>query len=189
MKKPAILGIVIGIVLVVTAGAVYLVAGSSEGDDIVWDLTLIGRNNNQVVLSYQDIRDMPSEKARGGFFTTVGVINGPYDIEGVPLRDLCDLVGGITDEDVVSVTATDGYGMVFDYEQLTGDIQTYDLETVHEVPHDQFKILLIYKQDSHILSQADGQPLRLAVVGDAGQLTEGHNWVKWVNTIEVIRLE
>ena len=29
---------------------------------------------------------MPSEKAQGGFFTTVGVVNGPYKVKGVPKR-------------------------------------------------------------------------------------------------------
>jgi DMSO/TMAO reductase YedYZ molybdopterin-dependent catalytic subunit len=110
-------------------------------------------------------------------------------VKGALLQDLCDLVGGVTSDDIVSVTAVDGYSMVFDYDQLGGDIETYDPVTLHEVPHETLKILLIYEQNGKTLSDSDGRPLRIAVVGSEALLTEGHNWVKWVNKIEVISLE
>ena len=188
-NKIAVLGIILGVLLIASAAVAYSLTDSSDGEDIVWDVTLIGSNNEQMVLSYLDIRSMPHHESRGGFFTTVGVVNGPYDVEGVLLKDICELVGGITADDVVAIYAVDGYSMIFDLDQINGDIETYDVESIHEVPHDQLEILLIYKQDGKLLAHNDGRPLRLAVVGNANLLTEGHNWVKWVDKIEVIRLE
>lgn len=188
-NRRAIWGLVIGIVLIAGAAALYAVSASGD-DDITWDVTLVGRNNEELVLSYKEIRDLPATKSRGGFFTTVGVVNGPFDVEGVRLTELCDLVGGVTSGDVVSVCATDGYSMVFDYKQLNGDIETYDAVTLHEVPHEkQLEVLLIYKQDGKTLTDEYGRPLRVAAVADADLLTEGHNWVKWVDRIEVIKLD
>jgi DMSO/TMAO reductase YedYZ molybdopterin-dependent catalytic subunit len=86
------------------------------------------------------------------------------------------------------VSAEDGYSMVFDYKELSGDIETYDPETIHEVPHNELIVLLIYELDGRPLSQYDGKPVRLAVAGDSALLTEGHYWVKWVNKLEVMNL-
>ncbi len=187
-SKWAILGIVFGIVLMVGA-VLYYVFDYSATEAIDWDVTLVGKNNEQRTLSYKDIRHLPAQEGQGGFFTTVGVVNGPYEVKGVLLQDLCDLVGGVSEKDVVAVSATDGYSMVFDYDQLCGGIETYDPATIHEVTHETLMILLTYEQDGNSLPEGDGKPLRIAVVGDKPLLTEGHNWVKWVTKIEVIRLD
>jgi DMSO/TMAO reductase YedYZ molybdopterin-dependent catalytic subunit len=187
-NKWASFGFIFGTILILAAAGSYIWYNISTEEPIEWEVTLIGKNGQQQVLDYNEIRKMPFEEAGGGFFTTVGVINGPYEVRGVLLKELCMLVGGVAPDDVVSVSATDGYSMVFDYEQLNGDIETYDPVTLHEVPHEKLIVLLIYEQGGKTLSHSDGSPLRLAVVGSEALLTEGHNWVKWVNKIEVISL-
>ena len=186
-NRLAFVGLLIGVTLIVGA-ALYYILGVSE-EPISWELTLVGKNDEQRLLDYQEICQLPYKEARGGFFTTVGVVNGPFEVKGVLLLDLCELVGGIAPEDVVAITAVDGYSMVFDYDQLHGDIETYDPVTIHEVPHETLMVLLTYEQDGKTLLDSDGKPLRVAVVGSEALLTEGHNWVKWVNKIEVISLE
>jgi DMSO/TMAO reductase YedYZ molybdopterin-dependent catalytic subunit len=188
-NKWGILGVSIGVVLVILASVLYILNQNSRKEPIEWELTLVGKNQQHRVLSYNEIRAMPSHKARGGFFTTVGVVNGPYEVIGVLVTDLCALVGGITSQDVVMTSAVDGYSMVFDYDQLSGNIPTYDPKTIHEVPHDELQVLLIYEQDGKPLSHDSGKPLRIAVVGNADLLTEGHWWVKWINKLEVISLK
>jgi DMSO/TMAO reductase YedYZ molybdopterin-dependent catalytic subunit len=49
-------------------------------------------------------------------------------------------------------------------------------------------ILLTYEWDGKTISHNDGGPLRLVIVSSEALLTEGHNWVMWVNKIEVISL-
>jgi DMSO/TMAO reductase YedYZ molybdopterin-dependent catalytic subunit len=185
-KRWPILTLVIGVALIAGAAGYYI---KERPTPIKWELTLVGKNSEERVLEYDDVRRLPSQDARGGFFTTVGVVNGPYEVKGVPLQNLCALVGGIGPDDLVSVSAVDGYSMVFDADQLAGHIETYDPVTLREVPHEKLAVLLIYEQDGKPLSEADGRPLRLAVVGSEALLTEGHNWVKWVNRIEVVKLD
>jgi DMSO/TMAO reductase YedYZ molybdopterin-dependent catalytic subunit len=163
-------------------------SSGSASPDIDWQVTLVGSNDEQKVLDYQDVKSMPACEGRGGYFTTVGVVYGPYQVRGIPLEDLCDLVGGITPSDVVFVSAADGYSMVFDYEQIQGGVDTYDPATMRVVPHEELGLLLIFEQDGEPLRHEDGSPLRLAVVGNANLLTEGHWWVKWVSRIEVINI-
>ena len=185
-RKWLILALVFGIALVIVAFGYYFL---DRPEPVNWELTLVGKNCERRLLGYDEIRRLPSLEARGGFFTTVGVVNGPYEVKGVPLHDLCALVGGAGPEDLVSVSAADGYSMVFGSDQLAGGIETYDPVTIHEAPHGKQVVLLIYEQEGRPLAESDGRPLRLAVVGDEALLTEGHNWVKWVNRIEVVSLD
>jgi len=178
--------LVIGLICIVAAVLVYFQPWSGSEADIKWNLTLIGSNGDNVTLSLDDIKAMKSTTAQGGFFTTTGVINGPYDVKGVSIEDVCDLVGGMGPSDLVFVSAADGYSSVFDYDQVSGNLPTYDPVTLKEMPHEKLGLTLVYEQDGKPLSYDDGKPLRLAVVGSESLLTEGFYWVKWVDRIEVI---
>lgn len=175
------------LLLILLCSIAVMMGCASPEEDIEWDVTLVGDNGEQQLLGYDEIKAMPAYTGRGGFITTVGTIYGPYDTKGVLIEDVCDLVGGLTPSDVVMVSATDGYSMVFDYEQVMGDINTHDPVSLKEVPHGELRLILMYEQDGNPLSDSDGKPLRLAVVGTDDLLTEGHYWVKWVDKVEVKR--
>jgi DMSO/TMAO reductase YedYZ molybdopterin-dependent catalytic subunit len=57
-----------------------------------------------------------------------------------------------------------------------------------EVLHGELKLILMYEQDGKSLSQDGGKPLRVAIVGTDGLLTEGNMWIKWVNKIAVMKV-
>lgn len=185
-NKRAILGLVLGAILVVVA-AVYYTLGGASVEPISWELTLVGEE--ETVISFDELTAMPSYEGRGGFFTTVGVVNGPYRARGVPLEDVCAFMGGVGPQDAVRVSAPDGYSMVFSRAQLNGDFVTYEPSTMKEVPHGELEVILMYQQDGGPLPQDCGHPLRVAIVGSEPLLTEGHYWVKWVNKVEVLRFE
>ncbi|MEA1909297.1 MAG: molybdopterin-dependent oxidoreductase [Euryarchaeota archaeon] len=149
------------------------------------NLTLIGDCGR--VLSYDEIREIPSCEGHGGFFTTVGIINGPFKCRGVSLEELCNLVGGINATDTVRIHASDGYLMVFTRDQVRGDFVTYDPATMREVPHTDPAVMLMYEWDGSPLSEDTGGPLRVAIVSNGKLLTEGHYWVQWVDTIEITK--
>jgi len=168
-------------VAIATTGCLYHSRVAEERID--WNLTLIGDEGK--VLSYDEIKAMPSYEGHGGFFTTVGIVNGPFKCRGVTLKKLCDLVGGINDSATVWISASDGYLMVFTYNQVKGDFVTYDPATMKEVPHRGMTVILMYEQDGTLLSEATGGPLRIAIVSEDKLLTEGHYWVQWVDRIEI----
>jgi len=178
----------IGIICIVSAVIVYAIDSGKSDETIDWDVTLVGVDGRERMISYADIKAMPSISGKGGFFTSVGVINGPFDLKGVPVTDICDLVGGISSDEIVYLYAVDGYSAVFDYEQITGDIDTYDIETMKLIPHDDLRVILAYEQNGKLLSHEYGKPLRLAVIAGENLLTEGHHWVKWIDQIEIVKL-
>ena len=161
--------------------------GQTNADSAAWKLTVIGPDGEGKSLTMNQVRAIPPVTGKGGFFTTAGVINGPYAVKGAAITDLCGLVGGITPSDAVMISAADGYSSIFGYDQVTGNFVTYD-GTLKEVPHSALKLVLMYEQDGKPLSQDGGKPMRMAIVGGDGLLTEGNMWVKWVNKVQVIRL-
>jgi DMSO/TMAO reductase YedYZ molybdopterin-dependent catalytic subunit len=185
--------LVVSALLVLALVALILISvhpwqGQADAETKAWKVTLVGREGAERILSYDDITSLPSYKGNGGFFTTVGVVYGPYVAKGVTLSELCNLVGGVTPSDAVMVSATDGYSFVFDYDQIMGDFITYSSEDLRETPHDELRTVLMYQQDGKPLSHEDGKPLRIAIVGTKkGLLVEGSYWVKWVDRIEVLR--
>jgi DMSO/TMAO reductase YedYZ molybdopterin-dependent catalytic subunit len=176
-------------VLLIAAAVVVGVRSSQDPVEAAWKVTLTGAGGQQKVLSMEEIRNLPSYTGRGGFFTTVGVVFGPCEAKGVLLGDLCQLVGGVSQSDMVMISASDGYSTVFDYDQVMGGFITYDAKTLKEVPHGELKAILMYWQNGKALSKSDGMPLRIAIVGSDGFLTEGNNWVKWVNKIEILKMQ
>lgn len=155
----------------------------SQREEIDWNLTLVGEEEK--ILTYDEVVAMPSYEGHGGFFTTVGIKNGPYRCEGVPVKDLCDLVGGISPSETLWVSAPDGYMMVYDYDQVMGDFTTFDPDGLREVSHGELTMILMYEQDGEIISDNDGKPLKIAIVSEDELMTEGSYWVKWVDRIEI----
>ncbi len=188
--RKALLILALGLTCIMAAVLVYAHPWSRSAADIEWNLTLIGSNGDNATLTFKGIKALESVTGQGGFFTTTGVIHGPYEVKGVSIEDLCDLVGGLEPSDGVLVSAVDGYSAFFEYDEVKGNIPTseYDPATgnLKEVPHEDLGLILMYEQDGKPLSDDDGKPLRLAVAGDDRLLTEGFRWVRWVERIEVI---
>jgi hypothetical protein len=149
-------------------------------------LTVVGLNGTQVILNANDIANLPAYTAPGGYLTSAGSIRGIGNYTGVSIITFCDWVGGITADNSLAVTAADGYSMVFTYEQINGrNLVTYDPVTGNEVPNTKpLTMVLAYFKDGLPLSTDDG-PLRVAILGPEGLITDGHNWIKFVVTIEI----
>jgi hypothetical protein len=187
LTRRTLLTLVAGVVLVIVAVvlSLQLWPDRNPNDIIEWELTIVGSHGEQVILDFDDVKSLPTIETSGGYFTSVGVVYGPYTVKGVSIDALCNMVGGITASEILFVAAKDGYSAVFDYEQLNGKIDTYEPSTLRYVPEGHIRFLLIFAQDGQPLSHTDGRPLRLAVTNPDGLLTEGHWWVKWVDRIEI----
>jgi DMSO/TMAO reductase YedYZ molybdopterin-dependent catalytic subunit len=152
------------------------------------NLTLVGANGTQRVLHASDIARLTSFTDPGGFETSVGRIGGVGNYTGVKLVSLCALVGGIGVNDSVQVTGSDGYSMVFSYNQTNGNgFVTYDPVTGVRVPNGgPLTLVIAYHKNGANMTHDDGGPLRLVVLGKEGLLTDGHCWVKWVAKIQIL---
>jgi DMSO/TMAO reductase YedYZ molybdopterin-dependent catalytic subunit len=152
------------------------------------NLTLVGLNGTQTTLNEVDIENLPSYESWGGFKNSLGNVGAFGNYTGVPLLTLCNLVGGITANNSLRITAIDNYTAALSYGQVVnGAYITYDNSTRQQVPHNQsLTPILAYYYNGTLLSHDDGSPLRLVIVGPEGLLTDSILWVKWVAKLEVI---
>ena len=152
------------------------------------DATLTVKSaDERVTLGWDDIQELPSYEGPGGRISSVGHVTPPVTFKGVPVEDLCSLVGGFTEENSVQITAKDGYGMTFSYEQIVnGDYDTYDPSTGENQPYDgNLTTVVAYLEEGEPIPAEEDGPLRLAILGTNKVVTDGHWWIKWVETIEV----
>lgn len=156
------------------------------------NLTLVALNGTSLTFNESDVAKFEPFKSQGGFKNSAGVI--PRDCignyTGVRLIDLCNRVGGINSACSLRVTAGDRYSMVYSYDQVNGnDFVTFNPATGDETNHTQplTAILAYYKDDLNLTSNGGDPvgPLRLAIVGPEGVLTEGHWWIKNVMKVEI----
>ena len=148
------------------------------------NLTLVAANGTQLVLNASDIANLPPHSGDGGFKKQTGNITNLGNYTGVPLVTLCKLVGGINSGESLRITASDSYSQNFTYSQVNGDFVTYDNVTGGEVNHTQSltPILAYYFNGENV---SDG-PLRLAIVGPEGLVTDAPFWVRLVVKLEIL---
>jgi DMSO/TMAO reductase YedYZ molybdopterin-dependent catalytic subunit len=142
------------------------------------DLTLIGNETRAYTLD--EIKAMPSYTAGGGFKKSTGTVVGPHNYTGINITYLTDLVGGIASSESVKLTASDGYSMTYTYEQVMGEIATYEGTT------GPMTMVLAYEEDGSPIPDEYGGPLRIAFTGPDSPITDGHFWVKYITTIEIL---
>jgi hypothetical protein len=151
-------------------------------------LTIIGANGTQVVIHETEIGNLPTYRAYGGYKNQLGYIRGLGYYTGVRFTTLCNLVGGMHVGNTLRVTASDSYAKNFTYsEVVVGDFVTYDPSTGNQVPHYQplVPIMAYYYNDLNI-SESNGGPLRVAIVGPEGLVTNSTYWVKWSIKMEIL---
>jgi DMSO/TMAO reductase YedYZ molybdopterin-dependent catalytic subunit len=151
-----------------------------------FEIALIGAEGQEAVLGSDEIAQMAVIEMDGGLKTSAGSIHGPYTYTGARLSEVLDLVGGVTDDNSLRVTASDGYAMIFTWEELNGEFLTFSHVTGDEVePTEPLVPVLAYYEDGEPLMEGHG-PVRLVILGEEGLISEGHYWIKQVAEIEVI---
>jgi hypothetical protein len=148
-------------------------------------LTIVGANGTQVILHETEIGNLPSYRAYGGHKNQLGYIRGLGYYTGVRFTTVCDLIGGMQLGDMLRVTASDNYTKDFTYSEVVlGNFVTYDPSTGKQVSHYQplVPIMAYYSNDSNI---PDG-PLRVAIVGPEGLVTNSTYWVKYSIKMEIL---
>jgi hypothetical protein len=150
------------------------------------ELTLTSADES-VTLNWEDIQELPSYQGPGGRINSVGNVTPPSTFKGVTVEDLCSLVGGFSEENSVQITAKDGYGMTFSHDQIVnGDYDTYEPSTGENEPYDgKLWTVIAYQEEGEPIPADQDGPLRLAILGTDKVVTDGHWWIKWVETIEV----
>ncbi|ACJ15781.1 ABC-type iron(III)-siderophore transport system, periplasmic component [Thermococcus onnurineus NA1] len=158
----------------------------SENSEVV--LTLIGPSGEKS-LTLEGLKSLPQIEGKGGYKTKMGSIRGVGTYKGVSLKELLELVGGLSPDYNVRIVAADGYSVVVSYDFVLGKgIDTMD-ENGNPTEGSVVPIIAYEFNGEPITFELDGKvyPIQIALVGDDGCITPGNLWVKAVTRIEVIK--
>ncbi len=173
---PVVLALVVCL-LVMTSCATENGNGGPAADPV--EITLIDREGQEQTV---DLTALESVTGDGGFVKSTGTIVGPASLTGPKLADVLALIGGISPDDSLMITAGDGYEMTFTYDQAIGSVMTYDAKGQPEKVGG-LEVILAFKSDAQEV--LDVAP-RVCFIGDGNTLCDGHFWIKEVAQIKVV---
>jgi hypothetical protein len=123
----------IGVVLVVIllAGgimaALVLFQPQPQGPE-EQEVLVIGENGTQLTVKLSDMLEMPSITRNGSYQNSYGNIRGYGLYTGVNISALIDLVGGMTADDTVKITASDDYSQTFERGKVYPNQSFWDIQ-------------------------------------------------------------
>jgi uncharacterized protein YlzI (FlbEa/FlbD family) len=149
-------------------------------------ISVVALNGTELILNETSISNLPALRAVGARRSQTGVVSGLGNYTGSSLNTFCDLVGGMSSDNALRVTAVGNFTKTLSYEEVNGAFATYRNVTPGEpIQHNQsLTPILAYHFNDVNLSLSDG-PLRLAIIGPEGLATTSSYWVKQVIKLEI----
>ncbi|MBE0517995.1 MAG: molybdopterin-dependent oxidoreductase [Thermoplasmata archaeon] len=176
------LAVVIVLLVAVPIGYILTQNADDETPEGTTVLT-VTKDQSSVNLTMEELKDMTTTTASGGFKKTTGTIEGPFELTGIPLADFVDLLYSGTDYSL-EVVATDGYTMAYSSGQVEdGTFAYYDPEDGSLLGEGDFTMIVAYAQDGLPLEDMD---LRIAIVDESAPITDGHFWAKYVAELTIL---
>jgi DMSO/TMAO reductase YedYZ molybdopterin-dependent catalytic subunit len=135
--------------------------------------------------SLDELKALTATSGYGGTKNKAGVVVGAVPLKGVALTDLMSAVGGLGAKDSLKFTAKDGYTKTLTADQINaGTFTTYNSSGNATNAEIKPVVILAYESDGKALDSATG-PLELAILTSKNQVTDGSNFVKTIEKIEV----
>lgn len=156
-------------------------AGNSDQGQTAQTTTIkiVDTNGNAKTV---DLKSLTQFKGTATFKKSTGALVGPAEISGPKLSDVFKAAGiELTPSDAFEFVASDGYTMTLDYMQATGNIMTYQEDGKNSTVRQLDAIVGITCSDPEV---GEGMP-RLCYVGQDNPISDGHLWVKMVDTINI----
>lgn len=170
--------------MLTSAGSLWvkMVANIEIGELVEHEVVLTLEGTTTVDLTMYELECLDSITLNGSFIKSTGTVEGPFELTGVPLKDLVDLVYS-GDDYSIEVIATDDYAMTYNYSQVeNGTYEHYDAAGT-SLGFDNFTMVVAYAQDGEPLVD---MILRIAIIDGSAPITDGHFWAKYVRTVRVV---
>jgi hypothetical protein len=184
-------GLLIAIIIVSGGALAAIVLMQPQPEETsIPHVVVVGGNNTSLNVTLTQMLAMTSVTKNGSYQNSYGNVRGYGLYTGVKISDLVDLVGGMSENDTLKVTASDEYSMTFEYGKV------YPNASILEIQGD---MILAYEyNETRVPDYAEG--FRIAFLpadgyysnADANATTDpnpsaaGPQWVSNVVKIEVI---
>lgn len=143
-------------------------------------LTVEGTTTHDYTM--EQIQKMDAYTGEGMFINRHDNVVGPNTYKGVNITKL--IYNVYSGEDyTLEVEATDGYKMTYTSDQVRGSFDIYDEDGNLSEEKSDVTMLLAYEEVGE--DDFNGGPLRIVIVSQDTQITEGHYWASMVRYIRV----
>ena len=115
-SQTRLIAIVVG--AIVLAGGMIAILMFMQPTDQGPSIQVIGKTNNTLNVTLAEMQGMTVIAREGSFQNSYGNIRSQGFYKGVKLADLVELVGGMGQDDVIIVNASDGYSQTFSYHNV-----------------------------------------------------------------------
>jgi DMSO/TMAO reductase YedYZ molybdopterin-dependent catalytic subunit len=172
---------------ITTIKLVFDVAAASPSPTAAGETVLTVTKGSQTkTFTLAEIKALTPLSGYSGTKNKAGVVAGPMTYTGAALTDILTAVGGLASGNSVKFTAKDGYSKTLTYDQITqGTFTTYDTAGNAADPEMKPVVFVAYEIDGKALEATAG-PLQLAVMTCPKQVTDGSNFIKQLEKIEVV---
>ncbi len=194
MKMVALAAVVI---LLVAVPMGYFILSQDDDEEANFSVALTGKGGEEETADLASLEDMDFVENISSYQNRFNNWNGLGTYGGVELRDLADLVGGMAEGDVMTVTASDGYAVNLSYEQVYAGTEFLAV---------QGQIILAYEFNGSLMTEEDWPMIAVlapdeafsnddfnATAPDAPEFemltSAGSLWVKMVSSIEIGELQ
>jgi hypothetical protein len=140
---------------------ILLNAGYSKEATIPEVALKIIRGDQIKTFTLNELKAIPSYTAEGNLWRSRrGILTEPfeYTYTGVKMTDLLDLVGGITEGNIIKVIAYDGYTKVFTYDQIKGKLTVLNRQGKSIEWSLPLTLILAYEEAGRLIPVAKGGP-------------------------------
>lgn len=106
-----------------------------------------------------ELKAISSYTAEGNLWRSrLGILTGPfeYTYTGVKMIDLLNLIGGITERNIIKVIASDGYTKVFTYDQIEGKLTVLNRHGKPIEWSQPLTVILAYEEGGQLIPVAKG---------------------------------
>ena len=192
----AVLAVVV--ILLISVPLIYLTMQGGENGTVDFDDTVVlemsGNDGNETELTFAELKDLSYLENVTSYQNRFNNWRGFGTYIGVPLSTLAGLVGGMSEGDVMTVIASDGYSQNLSYSQVVPD------EAAEAI---QGQIVLAYQFNDTSIPDWDSGPMIAVLAPDeafsnddfnatksdgaefSGSTSAGSIWVKNVQRIEI----
>ncbi|MHA2425443.1 MAG: metallophosphoesterase family protein [Candidatus Thorarchaeota archaeon] len=156
---------------------------------------LLRGNEEDITLSLYDLSLLPQSSGFSSFLNQHGNLRGAGDYSGVLVSELVELVGGLSENQTLRITSSDGFEQMFSYSNVYPNTSWYEYQgdmilsfqyNGTEVPTwtDGMRIVMlptdgVYSGDDCAATSAPGQGWNVYP-------SAGARWIRYVSMIEVI---
>jgi hypothetical protein len=111
---------ILAVTIIVAAGigAVIVMVPNIPNLEVVPEVIITGADESSVNVTLTEMTEMSTFTRNGSYQNSYGNVRGVGTYTGVLISDLVELVGGMLEDELVQVIASDGYNQTFEYSKV-----------------------------------------------------------------------